>query len=328
MKFYQIDPRPQGAEANQAIFTEHGGAVLGIEVTLPAYATQCGLGNLDHHGSGSTSDTPSACEQALALEESELPKGDSVLVTVRPDGDSITAMAVIKNRLEGRTVNAELVSAIGRFDRFGPTAVQLPDIVRAIARKSADFRVSIEERVGWVADLLAGDDKAGEVSALVVEANAELEAARAASKVEVHHVEWCSQCLATSDRGDRVTPTQNCRNCGSTETWAAPTMATVVSTHRFATTLGYEHAPVVVALNPEFPLDPRDPAAGTGRKFTVCRYDSHVPAAFKSIERDLNALEPGWGGRDTILGSPQGQSSILEIEQVIEVVVNHLGRFG
>ena len=44
----------------------------------------------------------------------------------------------------------------------------------------------------------------------------------------------------------------------------------------------------------------------------------------KSALAELAALEPGWGGSPTIGGSPQGVSSLLTTEQVVEVVARHL----
>jgi|GEM_PF-6873205 len=112
-QFAQFDPRPQGAEVNEKIFSL--GAVLGIEVTIPALAVRCTLGNLDHHRPGDTHETPSACERAMTC---ELPPEGSVLTTVRSDADSITAMAVLVNRAEnrssteGRSVDKDKVWAV------------------------------------------------------------------------------------------------------------------------------------------------------------------------------------------------------------------------
>jgi hypothetical protein len=93
----------------------------------------------------------------------------------------------------------------------------------------------------------------------------------------------------------------------------------VESTHRAATAVGYAHAPVVVALNPSFKLG----AGEAHRKFTVCAYSAEH-ADIKSVLAELNELEAGWGGSPTIGGSPQGISSTLAVEQVIEVVSRHL----
>lgn len=310
VKFYQLDPRntPAAAEANEAIFG--GGPVLGIEVTIPALASRCEAGNLDHHGPGDTSETPSASEQAMGWPyrpccgapwhtsgcdqcgpEQKKPENPTALVTVRPDADSVTAMAVIMNRLEGRPVDDRLVHAVGLFDRLGPSVGKPAPAVTAIARKACDFKVALVDRVQWVADLLAGVYNMAEIVALNMAHDAELEAARKASELTLH---------------------------------ADGRIACVVSTHRFATILGYELAPVVVAQNSSMLVDPKDPSKGVYNKYTVCRYDSHTPCDLPAALVELQALEPGWGGRGDIFGSPQGVSSKLNLDQVVEVVARHL----
>lgn len=291
-QFAQFDPRPQSVEVNEKIFSL--GSVFGIEVTIPALAARCTLDNLDHHRPGDTHETPSACEQAMTC---ELPAEGTVLATVRPDADSITAMAVLVNRAEnrssaeGRPVDKDKVWAVGEFDRHGPAGEKPCEFVTAIARKAVDFKISLAERVAWVSDLLAGDDKSEEIAVLIAAHDSELEAARKASELTLH---------------------------------ADGRIAAVVSTHRFATNLGYENASVVVAMNPNMPVDPKDASKGTYRKFTVCRYDSHTPCDLPSALKELQALESGWGGRGEIFGSPQGVSSTLTLEQVLEVVARHL----
>ncbi len=202
-------------------------------------------------------------------------------------------MAVIASSIgEGRYIDVDLVRKIGEFDRLGPRAERRDDRVVAIARVAGDFKRSLAERVEWVQGLLAGDsEQVSEIASLVEARDREYAAAAAASEVS----------LSASGR-----------------------IATVVSTHRFATQLGYEHATVVVAQNPEMPVDPRDPSQGTYRKFTVCRYDSHTPCDLPAALVELQSLEKGWGGRGDIFGSPQGVSSALTIEQVVEVVARHL----
>jgi hypothetical protein len=346
MLFKQFDPRPQGAESNEEIFRQQCGVcshssgevdglncprcfatgyapVYGIEVTIPALASRC-YANLDHHGPESTAETPSACEQALVLSSHELPFENWVLATVRPDADSVTAMAVIVNRQEGKVIDAELVSAIGCFDRLGPASGKPSPLVSAIARKACDFKLGLDARVLWVSEVLAGDGKEAEVAELISAHDRELIDARKASTVEVYTGIFCQNCGGSTNwrpgRGCGF-----CNTCGSSDIYVASVeIATVVSTHRFATNLGYEVAPVVVAMNPEMPVDPKDSSKGTYAKFTVCRYDSHVPCDLPSALVDLQVMEPGWGGRGDIFGSPQGVSSSLTLEQVVDVIKRHI----
>jgi hypothetical protein len=46
-----------------------------------------------------------------------------------------------------------------------------------------------------------------------------------------------------------------------------------------------------------------------------------------AVQAELAALEPGWGGSPTIIGSPQGVSSSLTLEQVTDVIARHLKSF-
>jgi invasion protein IalB len=96
-------------------------------------------------------------------------------------------------------------------------------------------------------------------------------------------------------------------------------IAVVVSTHRAATSVGYALAPIVVALNPTFRFQGGEPH----QKFTICQFtgeyvDMNMAAA------ELAALEPGWGGSPTIIGSPQGISSKLSPDEVVAIVSKHL----
>jgi len=284
--FAQFDPRPVGQDKNNGI--------MGIEVTIPHLAERCKLGNLDHHGPEDSAETPSAVEQALSA---ELPPAGAMLATVRCDTDSIGAMAVLANRAAGREVDEVLVRAIGAFDRLGPAAGRPGDEVISIARQAANFRMPLSERVEWVQSVLDGTYDEAEVSELVAARDKEFEAATEASEVTLH---------------------------------ADGRIASVVSKHRFATNLGYEAASVLVCFNPEMPVDFRDPSKGTYLKYTLCRYDSHVPVDLVAAMAELNELDPAavegarWGGRGDIGGSPQGISSGLELEQVLEVVERHL----
>ncbi len=293
--FIQLDPRPVGADANNAVFAGAPQGVFGIEVTVPSLAARCSV-NLDHHKAGDTAETPSACEQAVSC---DLPPEGAVLATVRPDADSVAAMSILELRANDDSVgfarfleNNEVIKGVGRFDRLGPSAGKPAAVVSAIARKACDFKLPLADRVSWVAKAICSPDSLeSEIAALVAMHDAELEAARADSEIAVH---------------------------------ADGRIVTVVGTHRFATNLGYARAQVVVAMNPAMPVDPKDPAKGTYWKFTVCRYDGHVAVDLPWALAELQALEPAWGGRGDIFGSPQGVSSNLTLDQVVEIVAKHL----
>lgn len=277
--FFQLDPRPVGREDNENFFAQHQ-KVLGIEVTQPAYKSKL-VANLDHHRPGDDSETPSACMQALGY-QGEIP---DAMVTSRADADSVTAMAIISNSINPQgEIDKEVVVEVDRFDRLGPNYGT--DSTIAIARIAGDFKMSLADRVAWVLEfLLDPASKATEVAELVKQHKADLEAAKAATEVQLHGK-----------------------------------VALVTSSHMHATQLGYQEADILVCFNPEMPVNFKAPEKGTYKKFTVCKRDSHVPCDLVASLQELQALEEGWGGRDTIFGSPQGVSSQLTPEQVIEVV--------
>ena len=93
-----------------------GPDTLGIEVTSESLAARCGLGNNDpQHQIGGKS---SAIEEALTW---PLPRDGSKLVTIRPDKDSIGAMAIFALRAQGKEnkIDKMLVSWVGAIDRYG-----------------------------------------------------------------------------------------------------------------------------------------------------------------------------------------------------------------
>lgn len=280
-RFLQLDPR---SKEQTEIF-------MGIEVTIPNVEITSGI-NLDHHGKDDTAETPAACEQAL---QAELPPEDATIATVRTDQDSITAMAVIANRAIGRKVDELVVRAVGLMDRYGPKVEEQlrHDLVVAIARKAADFKVPLDQRVAFVQACLDGTYNPEEIALLVEARNREFEGSRKASQVK---------------------------------TAAGGRIAVVVSTHRFATNLGYEVAPVVVATNPSMPVigESGKTVGETYLKHTVCRWDSNVPVDLEGALKEFQSIEPGWGGRGDIFGSPQGVSSKLTTEQVVGMVEKYL----
>lgn len=78
------------------------------------------------------------------------------------------------------------------------------------------------------------------------------------------------------------------------------------------------------------------PTGKTYAKFTICKYDEHVPVNLEAALAELQEaeakkaqeqgieLQGNWGGRETIFGSPQGESSLLSVEEVVEIVKKHL----
>lgn len=314
-KYATLDPRPITAAqaANEAVFAS--GPVLGVEVTVPALAARCALGNIDPQHTGGDAGR-AAIEEAVSV---ELPPEGATLVTVRADVDSVGAMAVIAMRRargelafahalydDGVEVAIGMIATADKFARGGypgPKALPTRDNpwseesasaessrpLAAIAAAVMDFKTPLAQRVAAMEQwLLTGEEP----------------------KQYRDSVE--------RERLDMIAALEN--GTIKHETRAGGRIAVVESTHRAATAVGYALAPVVVARNPAFKL-------GGGEahvKFTVCAFELGKFADIKSALAELATLEPGWGGSPTIGGSPQGVSSQLTIEQVVAVVEKHL----
>lgn len=72
-------------------------------------------------------------------------------------------------------------------------------------------------------------------------------------------------------------------------------------------------ADVIILFNPEF-------GERRIRKFTI----GTTGASLARVFRQLNEVDPGWGGRDTIIGSPKNRSSSLTPEKVLNIVLSNL----
>jgi hypothetical protein len=177
-----------------------------------------------------------------------------------------------------------------RFDRGGWPGVQ-PQPTRenlwpeselkhlaAISAAVMDFKIPVADRVAWMECwLLTGEEPEGYRARVEKEREETLAALESgATKTAVH-------------MGGKI--------------------ATVVSSHRAALSIGYRMAPVVVALNPAFTFQ-GGPAIS---KFTVCQFTAGY-VDLKAAAAELAAIENGWGGSPTIIGSPQGVGSALTIE--------------
>ncbi len=267
--------------------------VFGIEVTVPALAVKCS-GNLDPQHAGGDA-TKAAIEKALTC---ELPPPGTVLATIRPDLDSLGAMAILEIRLKD-LVGAEVLGRVGliaAYDTFSKgdwpgerewpsSANPWPDGKNALAPLGIlvmDFQVPLGERVGRLQDWLTS----GRVPPGLWE------------KVEAERERLVRGISA-----------------GEVKLEVAGGVAFVETAHSAALELGYAKAPVVVARNPVF----REQGSAPRVKYTIAQYRlGYLDMA--AVTFGLNRLEPGWGGSPTIIGSPQGKGSGLEVETVLEVV--------
>lgn len=264
---------------------------LGIEVTVPRLAAACTLGNLDpQHGPDSVCGE-AAIEAALRW---PLPPAGSQLATVRPDLDAFGAMAVLMlrchepltqaTRRRARLV-AEADKGSTRTRRHPWAGRGRPPARLALASAITDFTLPVADRVGLVRSWLSCGTFPG------------CEGAR----------ERAATCFARAAADSRVELSPSGR------------VAVVRSPSHNALSLGYRHAPVVVAENPRFRVEGRPPY----RKLTVAQAgEGH--ADLTVIRERLEAIEEGWGGSRTILGSPQGRSTAIPVHLVAAIVEEHL----
>ncbi len=297
-----LDPRPTLAATatNDATFAL--GPTLGIEVTVPALARRCTLGNLDPQHAGRDS-SRAAIQDAL---DAPLPPAGTILVTVRPDLDALGTMAVFHLRAAGTSLGPEAaarVEQIAAADRFahgpwpGPRPLPSEDDddldpegaqLNAIAALVADGTRSMSNRVDRLRDWLITGETPTEYADRVREERLELARQIATGAT-----------IVSSRTGGRI--------------------AAVESAHRSALLVGYRVAPVVAARNPRFRFQGREPHV----KYTIAQY----APGYVDLDAACAALatrELGWGGSPTIIGSPQGVASTLAMDDVLAEVEHAL----
>lgn len=308
--FATLDPRdpnkvPAAKQANDTVFA--AGPVLGIEVTVRDLIARC-TGNLDPQHSGGDANR-AAIEDALTA---ELPMDGTTLATVRPDLDAVGAMAIFSMRARNIDFTPDamtritMVATADKFARGGyPGPKPLPtkdnpwpeesataESSRPLAAISAavmDFRVLMADRVSTIEKwILTGE-----------------EPQKYRDQVEKERLDM----INALEKGEITR-----------ETRANGRIAVVESTHRAALSVGYALAPVVVALNPSFKQGPGE----AYRKFTICAFEPKKFVDITAALAELQTFEAGWGGSPTIGGSPQGVSSRLTVDQVVEVIKKHL----
>jgi len=285
--------RHPDAGANAALL---GPLTLGVEVTEPALAAACGLGNLDpQHGENSSG--VAAITAALRW---PIPPAGATLVTIRPDPDAFGAMAVLALRADGAAPGPAArtrIALVARWDAHdhgewtkwreanpplsrpadARRAAGAPLAVRALAVFAGDQALTPTARVGcmrrWIGEGLLPADATARAGAA-----------------------WAATIAAWNDGEIEIV-------CGGD-----PRLVILRSRRPHALRLAYAHAPVVVAAG----------GARAGRKVTVAQFEpGWIDLA--ALRADLAAREPGWGGSPTIIGSPQGAPSALPIELVTDL---------
>ncbi len=264
---------------------------LGIEVTVPSLVSR--RPNLDPQHGGQGAPARSAIEAALTW---PVPPPGSRLATIRPDADSLGAMAVLACRLSGEAPDPSLVRAIGRLDELGPAAWRHLEVLpwethllaAQAASRSADLHLN--EKVGFLQRLLTRQSVRDELERWSMHEVASL---RQAAKVLKVTGLFEGRCVL------------------------------VAGAHPLAFDVGYRHAPVVLAYNPKF-IRPWLPDDRPHRKWTIARADEHAGLDIQGLKEALCKREPGWGGPRNLVASPQGQSTRLRRSTILSLVERHL----
>jgi hypothetical protein len=132
--------RAPGAREHNALWLAP--ATLGIEVTDPELAADCGLGNIDPQHLFAVSDI-AAIDAGLSW---PVPAAGAKLVTIRPDADAFGAMAVVTLRAKDLALSDdahERIAVVSRADRFAhgpwPGPRPLPTRAEHIDCPSSEF---------------------------------------------------------------------------------------------------------------------------------------------------------------------------------------------
>jgi hypothetical protein len=308
-KVIQIDPRPASKEAMIDLLKGNA-PVWGVEFTLLALSQYIEF-NLDgQHVEGGSG------KAAIELAAISLPPAKATtLAVVRPDADALGAIAVLNITAERWDKGEEgyppemidRIDLIAKFDKFamGPWVPQPLEsrelsedqkIFKSISACCLDFKASLEDRIARVEKWLVSGDFSG-FESYQGKVISELDQAISESKVQ---------------ENDGVAIVES-RNIG-------------------ATSIGYAVAPIVIIRNDAFRFQGGEPHV----KYTICQWREgyinfdalkvklnsieEAKAVIRNLVGDLEEVRAYWGGSKTILGSPQGVSSTLTLEQVEQAV--------
>lgn len=308
---YQLDMsnKSQSIELLKKLQAEEA-LIIGIEVTdveTSRYAHIC----IDPQHSHNVESNITAIEMVYQYRD-RLKKMMSVfqkcaLITIKPDIDSIGAMVIAKLCLSGDWEmtgdNLLRVMAIANSDRHGG------GMKWNKRKKTSYFNNPLFSRFGLPIGLLSAIGMVG------------LDISTKLAYMEEYIL------TGTFTKIDKFTANTLKKNADASSSVIIDTVVDnklvfVESGYRGAIGLGYRHAPVVLAKNPNYRFGKDGNIRGT--KYTLAQFNiNHID--FEKILIKLVELEPGWGGDiRSIIGSPLDSPSKLEKEQILDIVKNEL----
>lgn len=332
MKYVQLDPRntKEAIAANNVIFSSS--PVLGIEITIPELAKRCDL-IIDHYINQGIH--MSAIDVAFVLMNIKDMNEDLLTIAIlKPDCDTIGAAACLeirfganKNLVDIKEITFERVRLISKFDRFEfdrfnkdwiwqphtlpsrenpwPSTGGLKSSLELAALQAmcGDHTIPLSERVYHMENWLKGGDLIlSQYTEMVQKERLNLISAIESGEIKYHCLSK-EKSQAVQDGFDDHEP-----------------ICIIETTHRAATMIGYCLAPIIVAVNPEFRFKSDiEPV----RKITICSWSSKY-CDIPKVAKALNEIEPGWGGHGNICGSPQGISSSLSIDKIVEILQQNI----
>jgi hypothetical protein len=274
---------------------------FGIEVTEPELVLRCRFGNLDPQHLGGTPHV-SAVEAALEL---ALPPVGAILVTIRPDADAYGAMAVLTLRRRAQALSRAAmarVALIGKTDRFDRGAWAGPRTLPKDASEIDEVGAG-PQQIGALHAGLACEETSIEEG---IQQTAEWILTGHVTAVWVERANHAAQTLFAAGSSGTIVLHRSTH----------PSIAVVEGFAPGALRLGYRLAPVIIAEAPSH-------ASGgpPRRKLTIAQYDPSW-VDLRGVARALSTEEAGWGGTDTIIGSPQGSAARTPVEQCISILRN------
>ena len=275
---------------------------LGIEITI-AKLQKPNIENIDPQHAQNPNIDSSAIEEALSYDLSKLPQ-NATIATLRPDADSVGAMAVLELRKSQINPDENLVKAIGRFDSLGfKKAKELyPEVaVRQFEITAASQKClskdNILDKVKWMKNLLTNRVDWQEIKKI--------------------NTDWESQ-KDIAKRNLQIEPLVEQK------------AVLVTGNHPQAFAIGYEEAGIVAAYNPKFSR-PWIKDDSETEKWTIARYSEKENINIEQLKKTLNAMEKTftgenhdpkntWGGPKNLVASPQGYTSAIPKEKIIEAI--------
>jgi hypothetical protein len=291
-----------GESENLMDLQEQGYFILGVEITDPDLASLCHL-SIDPQHTITQKSSITSIEYTFNYQEDILKIIDSfeklLLVTIKPDVDSIGTMAIITMLINKKFfVDGDIIlrlKAIAKSDRHGRQNWR--------KRKEDYFRFDNYNVYGLPSGLayMTSDHKLS-------------------TKIKVDNminylIEGTFDGLEKYN--DLVVKNLKKSNKSTVINVLIPKkLCFVTSHHRGAISVGYRHCPVVIAKNEKF-IFGKLPNKIIGTKWTIAQYDDGDYINMDELKNQLSKLEPGFGGSNIIIGSPQDRASILTDDIVI-----------